>query len=164
MADGDDKRFEEIRSRFRQDAATIWSPWEHQGALYHYTTLKSLKGILETRILRLTNVLDMDDKREFVHGLEIAREVLADNGDPFNLIGESIFAGCSCTDGDKRGQWKRYAARGRGYAIEFDYDRLLELGAEQNQFTLFRVVYDDSCQRDIVRRQLDSAWTCWLDS
>lgn len=107
--------------------------------IYHYTDGVGLKGMLESGKIRLTDIFDLNDPSELIHGISLAIEVLNNmvgNGPrESRLFGEQLaafpwretmrelayFFVCSFSScGDDLGQWRAYADNGRGYALGFD--------------------------------------------
>jgi Protein of unknown function (DUF2971) len=136
--------------------------------LYHYTDDAGLRGILESGILRLTAVSNLNDPSELKHGFYHAIEIInrrAAEGPPESkifaqqferfLIDDGIdvaahyFVGCFSAAGDDLGQWRAYADNGRGFALAFDTASLEDafvkasLSRAFNNST-FRVAYDDA--------------------
>jgi hypothetical protein len=167
------EKFDECKKRLRDETDRIWSGWSHKGPLYHYTDGPGLTGILSSKTLWATSALCLNDPLEIAYGVNVARAVDADMGRfPFfsgekalrdikwwrQHIAGSMYVACFCADGDKLSQWRYYADKGRGYAIEFDYESLLEHGAKQGDYALIRMLYEVQRQRHVIRQQFKSAY------
>lgn len=105
--------------------------------LFHYTDAKGMLGIVDTRELWFTNVLHLNDPREFDYGLSIARDYLeeCEARSPFSQhicsmiregLADSNFAQAFgfyvfslSPDPDELGQWRAYGDSGRGFAVGF---------------------------------------------
>ncbi len=106
--------------------------------IYHYTTDMGLWGILKSGDLWLTDIFSLNDPSELEHGFNLANDKLDQKAeeDPakYSEIAKSLgklrigedhnllrFFVCSFSkSGDDLGQWRGYAADGRGYAIGFE--------------------------------------------
>jgi len=115
-----------------------------KGPIYHYTNARGLEGILKSRSLYASHWMYLNDHREFIHGLELAKQIaeeLADDLVARNLAehiritienaskseildptsaeaSEShLFLSCFCEKGDLLSQWRAYGQQGEGYAI-----------------------------------------------
>jgi Protein of unknown function (DUF2971) len=115
-----------------------WELQRPRPKLFHYTTSTGLQGILETGTVWATNILFLNDAREFVHGLEpllqrlrieVAKHYPAAAVSAFtNHLGADsremqFFVASFCEDGDLLSQWRGYAAPG-GYALGLDFDAI----------------------------------------
>ncbi|MEN4578076.1 DUF2971 domain-containing protein [Pantoea agglomerans] len=113
--------------------------------LYHYTDLNAVHSILDTHKIRMTDIRYLNDKTEYLQGLEILQEAshevfLQDSGydeeftnvidgwlkDAFkellelqNAI-EMFYVASFSRSSDTLSQWRSYGM----FAIEFDYDKL----------------------------------------
>lgn len=130
--------------------------------IYHYTDDLGFRGILESKILWVTDIFDLNDPSELRHGLTNSSNILsklASKLSPECRLLASIFEEfartgvadtgyyycCSfSTDGDELGQWRAYAENGCGFALGFDA-KLLEadFGKSSNNPSTFPVIYDD---------------------
>ena len=130
--------------------------------IYHYTNDLGIRGILESKMLWLTDIFDLNDPSELRHGLTHSSNILsrlASTRSPECRVLASIFDEfartgvvdtgyyycCSfSTDGDELGQWRAYADDGRGFALGFNA-KLLEadFGKTNKNPSTFPVTYDD---------------------
>jgi hypothetical protein len=131
--------------------------------VYHYTDLHGLLGILNTKELWATDLAYMNDSSEeaysagvvatavnssrFAHLSDKLRATLRD-------LAQSLYALCFCEDGDLLSQWRAYASRGAGYALQFRLDQLAELRAEGGTITS-KVLYTPHQQQEVVNCILD---------
>ena len=98
--------------------------------LYHYCSLTSLMAILETRVIRLSSVLHMNDSKELRWFLDLATEYVhknhsAKSAERWAKVFEDwrhSFVYCFCFSRlrDSLSQWRAYADDGHGVAIGFD--------------------------------------------
>jgi len=136
-------------------------------SLFHYTNDAGLHGILESGKLRLTNIFNLNDPSELSHGLSHAVAILnsetkngpseaKDFAEKFaRFYNEGIkhsayYFVCSFSMNEHDlGQWRAYADNGRGYALEFDANKLAgdfsskEDGSDDQRFSTFPVIYTD---------------------
>ncbi|MGA2964313.1 MAG: hypothetical protein ABSD96_21845 [Candidatus Korobacteraceae bacterium] len=120
--------------------------------LFHYTTTEGLFGILESKRLWAADALSMNDPTEGLHAggalLEHLRkrkaEIPAFILDAFSeaeiveVLDNQVFFSCFCADGDLLSQWRAYGRDGRGYALAFNPQQLLDATVEKAE--LARVV------------------------
>lgn len=55
-------------------------------AIYHYTDLNGLKGIIESEALWATNINFLNDKNEYIHGFECFRNTIEYLDDEINGV------------------------------------------------------------------------------
>ena len=63
-------------------------PPVHEGAVYHYTNLAGVHGLIESNVAWASSVLDLNDPRERLYGWNVIRERFAShrpNGSPHSL-------------------------------------------------------------------------------
>jgi Protein of unknown function (DUF2971) len=166
--------------------ASFIKPLEEQEpppAIYHYTGDVGLRGILETGKVWLTDIFNLNDPSELMHGFSHAVRILDEKvakGPHNSQIFAKQFAAivaqggiqksahyfvCSFSSaGDDLGQWRAYADNGRGYALEFDAKALetaftKEAGAPIPNNSTFPVTYNDaqliSLHRQIVENMIE---------
>lgn len=144
--------------------------------LCHYTTLDGALGIIQSGDLWLSHLRFSNDDGEFVYGLDLVRTELAEqeaaaSGDAKRveliravqtLIDEQreqpIYICCFCEHENLLSQWRGYADNGGGVSVEFDAQGFRQYSGEDSPFgltRLWRVVYKDSSQRNVVRKALD---------
>jgi hypothetical protein len=136
--------------------------------LYHYTTQKGLLGIIGSREMWVTHTQYLNDRREFVHAIDLAREHVrqllktSSQNDAhmvrldrmqtaLDLPLQSINV-CVCSfseDRDSLSQWRAYGSKTSGFAIGLPAD-LLIAATERKGWYLARCVYDPSRQREII--------------
>ncbi len=136
--------------------------------LYHYTDFSALGGILSTAELRLNNILNMNDASEmslFMNGLcRAVSDRFEQDGDYikanwtrklFSVEKEqefaySAYAACFSRYRDDAAQWERYANRGKGVCMGFQYDLFKEMVKEP--LSLQAVFYqDDMGEHELVQ-------------
>ncbi len=134
--------------------------------LYHYTTQTGLLGIVTNKEIWATHTQYLNDQREYLHALEIAKEeinefistttdpqhkvLLNDMKTGLNNI-ESINV-CVCSfssDRDLLPLWRAYSDATYGFAIGFSGDFLAKIAAEHDLY-LAQCLYDPSEQRELI--------------
>lgn len=133
--------------------------------LYHYTGGHGLVGILDSKQVWATNIHCLNDSKEFVHALALAkyaiRQVLEERvKEDFEVIyaavensldsisSLSVYVSCYSEVADSLSQWRGYCPPGFGYSIGFDGSEL-ESVARQQGFELGRCVYERAKQEKI---------------
>lgn len=152
--------------------------------LYHYTTADGLIGIVNTSSLWATSVFYLNDSRELVAAVELARSWLTQRreaanrdiesdridwllGDNLRYLGEPftskpVFV-CSFTrEPDQLSQWRAYC-QGGGFAIGFPKE-LLEEAVTPQQFALHECVYSHADQSSLVEGIVAPIVRPWLES
>lgn len=105
-------------------------------ALYHYTNLRGLRGIVEAGQIWFTDYRHLNDPSELIHGISIAHDVarmIASGADGrvgcfLNYLIDlyrldnfadtlGFFIACFSRARDDLGQWRAYADNGRGIAL-----------------------------------------------
>lgn len=127
--------------------------------IYHYTDLRGLQGIVKSRELYATNILYLNDSREFVYLYELLlNEVLPGVFEPGSaehdrlaeLLADQarferargVFVACFCGAEDLLSQWRGYgASAGQGVALGFD--RAILTKAMDDHYSLPRKDPDD---------------------
>jgi hypothetical protein len=152
-----------------------WSPLHAQPpyAIYHYTDTTGLKGVLESGLLRATDVTYLDASREIAYAYGLFREHLRKrwrSNDPlvsdFCLQAElaldprrwtrNLFIACFCENGDSLTQWRTHGTDG-AYAIGLRTATLDSVGVRMQRAELRRVVYPAEQQNALLLRLLDRA-------
>lgn len=142
--------------------------------LYHYTSAEGLAGILKARFVRATVATYLNDSREYVHGVEIARGLIKDRLKSTQSDDLSTDF-CSCLEyrlrqndgrqicvfsfsqkGDLLSQWRGYCPTAGGYSLGFDTERL-HPHLERQKFLLARCEYELERQEKLVAPLLDRA-------
>ena len=141
--------------------------------LYHYTTQAGLLGIIRDRQIWATHTQYLNDRREFLHAVDLMRaeilrllneqntrpgessakrkEALNRMHDAISLSPEHINV-CVCSfseDSDSLSQWRAYGGSS-GFAIGFSPEVLVAAVEKQHCF-LAQCIYDPATQSDIVR-------------
>ena len=143
--------------------------------IYHYTTDMGLYGILESGRLWLTDVFALNDPSELHHGLALAADALEcvtkEESDVYREFasvfkervgrkfqGVAQFFVCSFSEcGDDLGQWRGYAADGRGYVLGFDAELLKKSFLKSRMRNTFPVTYHDDKLKEIFNRIVEKA-------
>lgn len=149
-----------------------------EGVLYHYTSHKNLRCIVEDRRLRISHVYYMNDANEIKYGAELFKTVVAERQnretnqvlidflvelrDWINqLIGlpHYIFVFSLTEKGNLLSQWRAYTPSGEaGVSIGFSKEGLEKI-ATQKGFELIECLYDKKEQLAILNIELDAIVT-----
>lgn len=139
--------------------------------LYHYTTLESLKAIIEKQSFFCSNSAYLNDKKEYNFGLELfisefknKIEKLNDeitvnifNSILFELNQKTIsnhYATCFSLEGDLLSQWRAYANDGKGISIGLDRKKLIN--GFENIASGFYIEYNNPNQLELVNKLIDT--------
>lgn len=148
---------------------------KNEGVLYHYTSHKILRSIVEDRRLRISHVYYMNDANEIKYGAELLKAVVAERQNRETdqtliefliefrewlnqLIGlpHYIFVFSLTEKGNLLSQWRAYTPSGEaGVSIGFSQEGLKKLAAERG-FELIQCLYDKKEQLGILNSELDA--------
>jgi hypothetical protein len=137
--------------------------------LYHYTGQRGILGILGAKELWVTHTQYLNDRREFLHAVDLTRAEIkrllkthpADSVEATSLTKmenalqwkpENINV-CVCSfseDRDSLSQWRAYGTRTSGFAIGFPADLLIS-ATIRKEWYLAPCVYDPAKQVEIIR-------------
>jgi hypothetical protein len=134
--------------------------------LYRYTTADGLIGIIESRSIRATHFLYVNDRQEVVYADDLIHRVMADAVYYSDSLGAHVlheisrtpamsagmddtFIACFCEDGDLLSQWRAYGGRGGAYSLGL---RATAEGLNRlnPRHVLYRVSYDAALLKDLV--------------
>lgn len=107
---------------------------EAEGSVFHYTSPSGFFGLVKNGELWATESSAMNDMAEVRQGWAFIREWLVPQGDDQavefmrwaadedGIVStlRDIYMCCASSRGDDANQWRLYAGRGRGYAVELD--------------------------------------------
>jgi len=138
--------------------------------LYHYTTQAGVIGILDGGEIWATDTQFLNDRSEYVHAVEVVRAEIAarvpttDKEEQAISQMQSALKGnvhtvniCVCSfseNGDLLSQWRAYGESMSGFAIGFTGQFLAQC-ASRESFFLAPCLYEQSEQKDLVRRFID---------
>jgi Protein of unknown function (DUF2971) len=146
-----------------------------EGVLYHYTSHKNLRCIVEDRRLRISHVYYMNDANEIKYGAELFKTVVAKRQNQETnqtlidflvelkdwtnqLIGlpHYIFVFSLTEKGNLLSQWRAYTPSGEaGVSIGFSKEALEKIAAQKG-FELIKCLYDKAEQLGILNTELDA--------
>lgn len=154
----------------------------------HYTTAAALINILQTETLWASNIKFLNDEQEFLHALDLAKEVInrskqnphkfqsnkedyeafiqdatkaLDNLDAYHA--ESIFTCSFSEEKDLLSQWRGYCSGNQGYCIHFDLKELQ--AAARMKFTsaeIFPCVYNNEEKNAKISASLNKHWVDYI--
>lgn len=141
--------------------------------LHHYTDAVALLGIVKQRELWATHIRYLNDAREFVHAIDLAKSYVAQQIQLGNAIllenltytldsmpGNTFIVSFSEVS-DLLSQWRGYCRSG-GYSLEFDTASIKDL-ADQQRFALVKCTYDRAEQEQLIRTLVLEALTEFPD-
>ena len=169
---------DELSKEITDNAREVSAP----GKIYHYTNDTGLRGILESKIIRMTNIFNLNDPSEIKHGYFCAADVLSNLAKGGTLEQQSfsgrfaalypskveriadIFVTSFSKQKDELGQWRAYAEDGTGYLLEFDTNILESIflnrhGIASGLYGTFDINYRTAQLQAIMRRLATLALT-----
>lgn len=147
-------------------------------ALYHYTDAGGLQGIVESRRLRASDAIYMNDASELTYAQTLIRDVFSRFADELgdgdlNSIRDAVmqlyelppgarpYIACFCRDGDLLSQWRGYDRGETGYALGFNLRETLFPQEFAGRLFFVEVVYSQRRQEETIERSLAAWWsTC----
>lgn len=156
---------------------------EDPTTLYHYTSMKGLCGILESRCMWASHANYLNDPREQSHGPDIVKQFLRERipletGIPKGLAAKleqvatsrlpiESFALSLTEEGDLLSQWRGYGDAGRGVAIGLSFEALRgcldKMRQEKVAFDLDKVEYENTKKKDRLGRLFDH-WIAFVSN
>lgn len=127
----------------------------HPETIFHYTSAEALQSIVDNRMLWASEALCMNDPTEGIHAGRLIADRLRERHTDVpehlirlfsdemvaDILDNQAFVVSFCAGGDLLNQWRAYGLDGRGYAIGFNVERLLNGAAEGR---LVPVSYDQA--------------------
>ncbi|WP_455678320.1 DUF2971 domain-containing protein [Sharpea azabuensis] len=141
---------------------------DHDEVLYHYTSCKSVQGILKSGIFFATKSSFLNDTNELAYILELVEMVISEveNAEYRHLLRLSIIETMEeftqrniyvlsfSTDPDSLTLWAEFGDK-TGYNMAFDGKKLLDAIKENHPITLHgHIIYDKAYQLKILRNLL----------
>ncbi|MBC7951807.1 MAG: DUF2971 domain-containing protein [Rhodospirillaceae bacterium] len=148
-----------------------------QSHLYHYTDSSGLIGILQSKMLRASNIAYLNDAMEYKHVADIAQarihDKMSDCCSQFSklllkgayhelLLGQAdvpnVFVSCLSEERDCLSQWRGYGGPHAGFAIRFDVQELMR-SLENTGIHLLPCNYDEALHKEFVDEALQMSLT-----
>jgi hypothetical protein len=136
--------------------------------LYHYTTIKGLQGIIESRCLWASDVRYMNDSAELKYIVRLFRERVQQSDHNVDFLyqfvdwienritnGHMVFAASFRANGNLLSQWRGYSSIGKGVSIGFKGKDIQAL-AGLSRFQLGRCIYQKQQQVAIIDEVIQS--------
>jgi len=135
--------------------------------LYHYTTQGGLIGLMKSKKIWATNILFLNDSKEFNHTIQIALEFLKCDetvvGQDLYKTVERLFSDSQAPDvyvtsftamRDQLSQWRGYCPNWGGFNIGFETRKLIEIAKAQG-IVLIPCNYDLEEQGKIIENSIN---------
>lgn len=139
--------------------------------LYHYTSLNSVRGIVDTGSLRATEIRYFSDAAEMKHaGDQLSsiisfRDIFGESDSKLlNQLrewlshrltaGHQLYVACFTANGNLLSQWRSYCPTAKGVSLGFNAEKLCATATRQS-WQVGKCIYDPEKQRDIVNRILN---------
>ncbi len=140
--------------------------------LYHYTSLAGMMGIIESGVLRASDIRYMNDSAELRHTLDlvakqVTRRLVAGTDNPallnqlldwlsHRIVGGPLLFGASFrANGNLLSQWRGYSAHGKGVSLGFNPAHIARCAAGPG-FQLARCIYDSAEQVRLIEQIIDA--------
>src|SRR5713101_7832312 len=155
------------QARFIQEIRASKPPF----VLYHYTTRSGLLGMLNSRKLRASHILYLNDHKEFSYAESLAEKPIrdyAESSSPYKDIYQeferwlptlvlryevrTVFVFSMSENGDQLSQWRAYSQPSDGYSVGFRTPELLTTVGKD--FHILQCTYDEMRQHDLIRMLL----------
>jgi hypothetical protein len=148
-------------------------------ALYHYTDLAGLQGIINKHDLWLTHSAYLNDEEEMKLGYKIAHAaieaaramrqdvdwamyLLAIEQLLENPVSAGVYICCFCQEDNLLSQWRGYGANGTGVSIRLDPQQFSYITGPDSPhgglMRLWRVFYKPETQSDIISKAINFAF------
>lgn len=148
------------------DVLDMFKPNPPDGFLYHYTSQRSFKSIVEDRAIWATNILYLNDGAEFFYTVDLFAngvETIYYNDEDLTkeekgflievrnvIIGlkdskeaKEVYACSFSSEPDQLSQWRGYCPGGNGYSIGFDFNNKMMRHIRKQGFDLAQCIYVD---------------------
>jgi hypothetical protein len=140
--------------------------------LYHYTSLAGMLGIIESGVLRASDIRYMNDSAELRHTLDlmvnqVTRRLVAGTDNPtllnqlldwlsHRIVGGPLLFGVSFrANGNLLSQWRGYSVHGKGVSLGFNPAHIASCASEPG-FQLARCIYDSGEQIKLIEQIIDA--------
>ena len=134
--------------------------------IYHYTTLDALLDIIKSKSLWTSEIMCLNDSKEFILALSIAQKLINEKGVfpnvdsifPFlkNAYRPYIFVCSFSVNGDLLSQWRGYGNTSSSISIGFN-SSILRKNAEEQTYELLKCIYEPNVQQDLIYNIIDSS-------
>jgi Protein of unknown function (DUF2971) len=155
---------------FAEPWETAWNARSSElpNVLYHYTTVRGVKGILDEHKIWGTDARFVNDMSELSYANtvidDVASAIKSEGvvGLPATFLDANagllasftetfgVYVSCFCTEGDRLSQWRGYPADGGGFALGFEPGPM----RDKTGLRLRRVLYDRDQQLALVGQVL----------
>lgn len=140
--------------------------------LYHYTTQEGLLGILDSREIWLTHTQYLNDRREYLHAIDLVRKrlkMLQQSAGQDVATSEALVAmtdglngvegHCVCVfslskNQDSLSQWRAYGGKNSGFSIGFSKETLFDV-CKRKSLHLAKCIYELEKQEQLVAKVVD---------
>jgi hypothetical protein len=140
--------------------------------LYHYTSLAGMMGIIDSGVLRASDIRYMNDSAELRHTLDllvdqVTRRLVAGTDNPallnqlldwlsHRIVGGPLLFGASFrANGNLLSQWRGYSAHGKGVSLGFNPAHIVRCASEPG-FQLARCIYNSAEQIRLIEQIIDA--------
>lgn len=143
-----------------------------QDALYHYTSLNGVMGIVESGSLQATDIRFFNDTAEMKHtadllGALVMQREAGGTSNPRLFLqfrewlshrltdGHMLYVACFTANGNLLSQWRSYCPTARGVSLGFDAMKVCASATSQS-FQVAKCIYDSETQQKAAATVLDA--------
>jgi hypothetical protein len=162
---------QDLQRRFMAFQEELWRPLyvSPPALLYHYTGPESVRDILQTQELWVSDIRRLNDTTEGTYSLDVLRPVLQRKSVPtrvLDLFGRELYrigeiwfhyVASFCAAKDVDTQWNDYAVGGTGCALAIDLESLSQKSKSGKEFAVVKLLYDEADQRAKMEAAIDHA-------
>lgn len=147
--------------------------------LYHYTSMGGMLGIVNTGILRASDIRYMNDSAELKHTLDllhhhISKRISQGTDHPkllnqllewlsHRILSSSMLFGASFrANGNLLSQWRGYSIHGKGVSLGFN-PWYIRHCAERQQFQVGKCLYETEQQEQLIEHIVSTIETMAID-
>jgi len=140
--------------------------------LYHYTSLAGMLGIVDSGVLRASDIRYMNDSTELRHTLELLRQHISQRisaGTDYpgllnqlqewlsnRIVGGPLVFGASFrANGNLLSQWRGYSVHGKGVSLGFNPQHIMACARAQH-FQVGKCLYDSAEQSRLIEQLVDA--------
>jgi hypothetical protein len=169
-------------TRWNEIQSSLWFPGGRVNALgevlsekristpvFHYTTIKTLEKILQSRMIRFSQISTLNDKEELIHGHHLLREQIKiirsiytgylgeivdlaiARYDEYVSSEREIFVFCCSMLPDDLSQWRGYADDGGGVALAIDVTSVFSKYGRELDVKYAEMIYDGEKKIQLIQ-------------
>lgn len=148
----------------------------------HYTSQAGILGIINTQLIRASNIKFLNDEQEFLHALDLIKQIIPTskikNDNPEfevhskyitaiekklesldQFTSESIYTFSVSKEIDLLSQWRGYCPQNNGYCLVMDIDKVfIDIKNQHKNSHLVECIYDLEEKNKSLKSLLNKYW------